>query len=254
MPESSTVRIHKYLADAGICSRRAAEAMVAAGLVRINGKIAEIGDKVDPEFDKVVAEGQVVRPARAPVTFAVHKPRGLICSNSDPHHERTVFELAPPGLRLFCAGRLDKESQGLVILTSDGDLAHRLMHPSSLVVKRYRVSLKQPFPKEKIPLLIKGITVEGERLKVEGAALIGPGHPSLSTEIDVRMHHGKKREIRQLFTYLGFDVAKLNRYQIGRFSVRGLPMGAALKLGPKEIRMLFEEDRNPEPKRIARKA
>jgi 23S rRNA pseudouridine2605 synthase len=172
----------------------------------------------------------------------MNKPRGLICSNEDPFHEETIFTVLPrefAKLRFFCAGRLDKDSEGLVILTTDGDLAHRLMHPSNVVVKRYYVELKQPFPSARVPLLLKGIVFDGERLKVERATLVNHNAERASTQIDVQMHHGKKREIRQLFTALGYDVKRLRRYQIGAFPLRGIPLHAVKQLSTKEIALLF---------------
>jgi len=238
-----TVRLQKFLADAGHCSRRAAEELIASGQVTVNGRVATPGTKVTPGVDKVAVVGEVIRTRRTgTVTLAVNKPRGLVCTNSDPHHDRTIFELIPPPyskLRLFCAGRLDKESEGLVILTTDGDLANRLMHPSGLVVKYYRVTLKEPFPAADLPRLTRGVVFEEERLKVEKARLIGRGTVSESTEIDVQMHHGKKREIRQLFTALGHTVKRLRRYQIGRFSLRGFPLRGVKLLTQSEIEQLL---------------
>jgi 23S rRNA pseudouridine2605 synthase len=248
MPTDEPVRIQKYLADAGICSRRNAEVLIREGEVWVNSQKATLGQKIVPGADKVTVSGKSVRPVAQPkITLAMHKPRGLICSNDDPHHEDTIFTVLPKDFakyRFFCAGRLDKESEGLVILTTDGDLAHRLMHPSNVVVKRYLVSLKQPFPAAKKPLLLRGVVVEGERLKVERATLLFPNSDAASTEIDVQMHHGKKREIRQLFTVLGFDVKRLKRYQIGSFPLRGIPLRAVKQLSTREVQLLF---RTPRP-------
>ena len=243
------VRIQKFIADSGLCSRRAAETMIAAQEVYVNGQPATLGQKVEPGADKVTVRGKPVRTqAQAKLALVMHKPRGVVCSNSDPHAEQTIFDLLPrewARLRLFCAGRLDKDSEGLVILTTDGDLAHRLMHPSNVVVKRYHVILKQPFPAARLPLLVKGIVLEGERLKVERAALINPGAGNASTNLDVHMHHGKKREIRLLFTTLGYDVKRLRRYQIGALQLKGIPLHAMKVLSTKEIEMLFHSPRTP---------
>ena len=259
MSEAEPIRLQKFLADAGVCSRRAAEALIFQGEVWVNSKVAVLGQKITPGEDKVTVSGKSVRVAAQPrITLAMHKPRGLICSNDDPHHDETIFTVLPrefARFRFFCAGRLDKDSEGLLILTTDGDLAHRLMHPSNVVVKRYYVQLKQPFPRTKIPLLLKGIVIEGERLKVEHATLVGDGGPiAESTQLDVHMHHGKKREIRQLFTTLGYDVKRLKRYQIGSFPLRGIPLHAVKVLSTKEIEMLFRVPpstrpaaRKPEP-------
>jgi 23S rRNA pseudouridine2605 synthase len=252
MPDAVPLRLQKYLAEAGVCSRRAAEALIAQGEVWVNGSVASLGQKITPGSDKVTVSGKPVRTTAQPrLTLAMHKPRGLVCSNDDPHHAETIFTVLPREFarhRFFCAGRLDKESEGLVILTTDGDLAHRLMHPSNVVVKRYYVLLKQPFPRTRIPLLLKGIVMEGERLKVERANLVGDGGPvAESTQLDVHMHHGKKREIRQLFTTLGYDVKRLKRYQIGSFPLRGIPLRAVKLLSTKEIDLLFRVPAAPRP-------
>lgn len=247
MTARNTLRAQKFLADAGICSRRSAEEYIKNGEVTINGAVAELGAKVDPDTDEVRLNGRRVRAPRSsrPVVIALNKPKGFICSNDDPHNERTVFDLLPKEYadqRLFCAGRLDKDSEGLLILTNDGELANRLMHPSNLVTKRYHVSLKQPYPRAKLFRLMRGVTVEGEKLKVEKAVFVGDQAKSESTELDVIMHHGKKREIRRLFQALRFDVKKLKRYQIGRYSIKGMPKGAGIALTPKEVDLLFKTD------------
>lgn len=247
------VRIQKFIADSGLCSRRAAEALVAAGEVYVNGQPAGTGQKVDPAADKVTVRGKPVRSTAQPrITLVMHKPRGVVCSNSDPHAEQTIFDLLPrewARLRLFCAGRLDKDSEGLVILTTDGDLANRLMHPSNLVVKRYYVSLETPFPASRTRSLLHGILHEGERLKVERAHLVNPSRDGSSTELDVHMHHGKKREIRLLFTALGYEVRRLRRYQIGALRLRGIPLRGVKQLSSKEVDSLFAVP--PSPRREA---
>lgn len=249
MASAEPIRVQKFIADAGVCSRRSAEALITQGEVWVNGKPATPGQKVTPGVDKVTVSGKAVRTTAQPrVTVAVHKPRGLVCSNDDPHHAATVFDLLPrefSRFRFFCAGRLDLESEGLVILTTDGDLANRLMHPSKTVVKRYHVTLKTPFPSGRLPQLIRGVHVEGEHLKVERAALINADAGGTSTDLDVHMHHGKKREIRLLFTTLGFDVKRLRRYQIGALQLKGIPLRAGKVLSTKDVESLFKNPRTP---------
>lgn len=249
------VRVQKFLADAGVCSRRAAEALIVQKEVWVNGVAATLGQKVTPGVDKVTVSGKPVRTTQQPkITVAVHKPRGLVCSNDDPHHADTVFQLLPrefSKFRFFCAGRLDLESEGLVILTTDGDLAHRLMHPSNVVVKRYHVTLKQPFPAGRLIQLVRGVELEGERLQVERAALVNPKADQTAYDLDVHMHHGKKREIRQLFLALRYDVKRLRRYQIGALALKGIPLRAGKVLSTKEIESLF---RNPPTPRAAYEA
>lgn len=250
-----SVRIQKYIADAGMCSRRAAEALITAGEVYVNGEKAELGRKVVPGTDKVTVQGRVVKDKPQPKqTFIMHKPRGAVCTNSDPHAGITIFDLLPrelAKLRLFCAGRLDKDSEGLVVLTTDGDLANRLMHPSNTVVKRYHVVLEEPFPHSKLGQLLKGAVVEGEHLKVEYANLLNPRRDGSSPSLDVHLHHGKKREIRQLFLAFGFPVRRLRRYQIGAFPLRGIPLRAIKQLSTKEIASLFATPRIPPARHAA---
>tara|TARA_B110000305_G_C19465819_1_gene657870 strand:+ start:5264 stop:6061 length:798 start_codon:yes stop_codon:yes gene_type:complete len=248
--KTAEIRLQKFIADAGICSRRAAETLIEAEDVRVNGKIAKIGQKVTPGVDEVSVDGQRIRPPRhEPMTLAVHKPRGLVCSNDDPHNPGTVFDLLPQQLlnrRFFCAGRLDKDSEGLVILTTDGDLANKLMHPRNVVVKRYQVRLDIPFPQARLPLLVRGVKMEEEWFRVERAALVNPRKEE-STELDVWMHHGKKREIRQLFLAIGFPVKRLRRYQIGGLPLRGIPLRAVKQLSRKDIDRLFQSPTAPMP-------
>lgn len=246
------VRVHKFIAESGLCSRRAAEALLAAGEVYVNGERANPGQRVDPTVDRVTVRGKPVRATPQPrVTLAMNKPRGLVCSNQDPHApDGTIFDLLPrewSRLRLFCAGRLDKDSEGLVILTTDGDLANRLMHPSNTVVKRYHVVLEVPFPSARVGLLLRGVKVEEEHLQVERATLIDPGPDGKSASLDVHLHHGKKREIRQLFLALGHPVKRLRRYQIGAFRVKGIPLRGVKQLSTPEIALLFAAARPRKP-------
>ena len=249
MSSDEPIRLQKFIADAGICSRRAAEALIAAGEVWVNGQRAVAGQKVSPGADRVSVSGTIVRTQPQPrITLAVNKPRGLVCSNDDPHNPDTIFALLPREynrFRFFCAGRLDKDSEGLVILTTDGDLAHRLMHPSSEVVKRYHVSLERAFPASRLPRLVKGLTFDGERLKVERAAIVNAGADGTGTDLDIHMHHGRKREIRLLFAALGFPVRRLRRYQIGAVRLKGIPLRGAKQLASKEIEQLFRSPATP---------
>jgi pseudouridine synthase len=248
MPESSSkgVRLQKFLASAGVCSRRMAEELIQNGEVKVNGQPAILGQKVEPGRDQVVIRGKLVQQEAAkPITLAMHKPKGYLCSHGDPHHNRTIYDLLPPDLvnrRFLCAGRLDLDSEGLLILTTDGELANRLMHPANLVVKRYHVSLNKPYPRAKGPLLLKGIEFEGETLKVEKAYPIRSDRSEEFTDWELHLHHGKKREIRRLFEAFGYRVKRLKRFQIGRLSLRKIPTGMSKVLTPRDIRLLFETD------------
>ncbi len=241
--ENGLVRIHKYIAEMGICSRRAAETLIEEGKVTVDGRPARIGEKVDPSRQRVVVNGKTLAVSQkpAPVTLLMNKPRGVVCTNDDPFGSRTVFDILPPvyqSLRLFCAGRLDKDSEGMLVLTSDGDLAQRLMHPSRLVIKRYRVLLTKSFDPEHIRVLLNGVEVEGERLCAEKIIML---KRSMAPDRDLEIHlrHGRKREIRRMMEHLGYFVERLARFQIGRLILRGIGPGHVKVLSKAEIDMML---------------
>jgi len=242
MSEQEPQRIQKIIANAGLCSRREAERQIEEGNVRVNGKIAQLGDKTTLDAAIFVNNKPIMRREERLITLIMNKPKGVICTNSDPHAERTVFELLPPDLqrqRLFCAGRLDKDSEGLLVITNDGDLAHRLTHPSTEIVKRYRVVLHRDFNKADIPKLLAGTEYEGDFLKAEKvitAPQMGDGH---QRRLEVHLHHGKKREVRRLFEANRYFVKKLVRVQIGGIILKNIPRGGIKILGKKDIERLF---------------
>ena len=240
--DNQGVRLHKLIADRGICSRRKAEELIRRGKVRINGKTAEIGQKAHACKDSIFIDNrrlQAFCPKR--LTLIVHKPKGVLCTNSDPFHDKTIFNLLPPQYQkesLFCAGRLDKDTEGLVVLTNDGILAHRLMHPSCQTVKRYRVTLDAPLDPQKVPRLLNGIISDGECLKFDKVLLPRQKSSPPSPVCEIRLCHGRKREIRRLFRALNYRVERLIRFQVGGLCLRGLPRGAVRALSHKEIDMI----------------
>ncbi|MGB0333814.1 MAG: pseudouridine synthase [Opitutales bacterium] len=242
MSDHVAQRIQKLIANSGLCSRREAERYIEDGQVRVNGKIAQLGDKATPDAAIFVKNKPIPRREERPVTLIMNKPKGVLCTNADPHAERTVFDLLPPDLqrqRLFCAGRLDKDSEGLLVITNDGDLAHRLTHPSTQIVKRYRVVLHRDFNKDDIPKLLNGVEYEGDFLKAEKvipAPQVGEGH---QRRLEVHLHHGKKREVRRLFEVNRYFVKKLVRVRIGGILLKNLPRGGIKILGKKDIDRLF---------------
>ena len=182
MKEFKTERVQKLIANAGVCSRREAEKLIEDGKVRVNGKTIELGSKAHPSDAIFVNNKPLQFSQERPTTLVLNKPKGFICSNKDPYATQTVFDLLPSDLqkkRLFCAGRLDKDSEGLLILTNDGDLANQLTHPSTNIVKRYRVTLSRDLNHKDIPKMLEGIDFEGEFLKLSkfcppGSSAKGP--------------------------------------------------------------------------------
>lgn len=237
------MRIQKYISQCGVCSRREAERKILEGDVEVNGIPAEIGQDVNPETDKVSVDGALVRGiVEDKVVLAMNKPKGYICSNGDPFKAQTVFDLLPEpfsSMKLFCCGRLDKNSQGLLLLTNDGDLANKITHPSSGVVKRYHVLLNRDLDAKIIPVLLRGVVCDGEKLK---ASKIIPDNSNLSDSprrVEVWLNQGRKREIRRMFEAMGYFVKELKRYQIGGLVLKRIPEGAVKILGKADISKIF---------------
>lgn len=242
MPEPEEQRIQKIIARAGICSRREAERLIEEGKVRVNGKVAQLGQKAQPDAAIFVENKPILKKPDRTITLLMNKPKGYLCTNSDPFAEKTVFQLLQPEfqrLRLFCAGRLDKDSEGLLILTNDGALANRISHPSTEITKRYRVVLHRDFNKEDIPKLLEGIEYEGDFLKAEKVLPAPDLNEGAARRLEVHLHHGKKREIRRLFEAHRYFVKKLVRIQIGGLVLKNIPRGGIKVLGQKDIERLF---------------
>jgi 23S rRNA pseudouridine2605 synthase len=245
-----TVRLQKFLADASVCSRRAAEAMIEAGEVAVNGKVAELGQKVTPGVDRVSIRGKTIGAGTSAivekVTLLVHKPKGVVCGTPDGRHPETVFDLAPKQFakqRFLIAGRLDLEADGLVLLTSDGALADRIARASDPVLRRMHVSLKQPFPRNRVAQLLRGVRIEDELVAAEHVFILRPDAEGASSELEVHVTHGRGRGLRELFTNIGCDVRRITCVQIGQLKLSGLPLRGARVLDKDEIKLIFRSSR-----------
>jgi 23S rRNA pseudouridine2605 synthase len=249
MQDEKPVRVQKVIADHGLASRREAERWIEEGRVTVNDATAGLGDRCFPGRDKIAVDGRVLSRREPPkLVIAMHKPPGFACTNDDPHAQRTVFDLLPPELRklrLFCVGRLDKDSEGLLLLTNDGSLQQQLAHPSYNVHKTYHVEIDKPLREADARKLVRGIEWEGERLAVNRVHPRKTRYGDNWKNLEIVMQHGKKREIRRLLYAFGYNVERLQRVQIGQLRLRGLPKGHIRTLGSKDIRLLFE----PEPSR-----
>ncbi len=235
-------KLQKFLADSGICSRRAGEELIKDGQVSVNGEPATLGMRINPERDVIkVGQKRIQSKFSKPLIFMVNKPKGFTCSNDDPHAERLVFELLEArhrNTRLFCAGRLDRDSEGLVILTNDGNLAHKLTHPSQQVRKKYQVEIHEPLEYEDMRSMLAGIEDDGEFLQLDEIRAKS-GNPVGSTKLEITMGHGKKREIRRCFQRFRYKVKKLRRVAIGGIRLGKLPLGTYRDLKDSEIDLLF---------------
>jgi len=235
-------KLQKFLADSGVSSRRAAEELIKDGQVSVNGKTATLGTRVNPDSDVIkVGHRRIQSKIAKPVIFMVNKPKGFTCSNEDPHAQRLVFELLEArhrNIRLFCAGRLDRDSEGLVILTNDGKLAHQLTHPSQQVRKKYQVEINEPLEYEDMKSMLGGIDDDGEYLQLDEIRSKS-GNAVGSTKLEIIMGHGKKREIRRCFQRFRYKVKKLRRVAIGGLRLGKLPLGTYRDLKDSEIDLLL---------------
>lgn len=229
--------MQKFLARAGVASRRQAERMIAAGRVRVNGVVVrDMGVRVDRERDKVEVDGRPIRPTPPPLRVAMlHKPRGVISSARDPQRRRTVTQLVPSEERLYPVGRLDYDSEGLILLTNDGDLAFALTHPRHQVPKTYHVWVAGEVPERGLKRLAEGIVLDGRRT----APAVVRRRPDLDrpgqSALEIELREGRKRQIRRMCEAIGHPVRRLVRVAIGPLRLGDLPPGAFRWLDEEEI-------------------
>ncbi len=236
---SGGVRLQKFLSAGGVASRREGERLILGGRVEVNGRIVTtLGTRVDPDRDIVRVDGHRVQGGGRRVYYLLHKPKGSITSSADPAGRPTVLDLLQ-GVRerVFPVGRLDWNSEGLLILTNDGDLAFRLTHPGNHLPKVYRVKVKGAVTAHDMEALRRGMFLDGRRTlparveRVSGQA---------NTWLEVTLYEGRKNQIRRLFDRLGHGVLKLKRIAIGPIRDRALKPGEWRRLTPEEVRRLRE--------------
>jgi 23S rRNA pseudouridine2605 synthase len=232
------VRLQKFLAEAGVASRRAAEQLIVNRRVEVNGEIVDkLGAKVDPATDRILVDGRAVK-VRRKLYLAVNKPKGYLCTRSDPEKRRIITDLLPLEWRnLYPVGRLDHDTEGLIFLTNDGDFALRLTHPRYGTRKIYHATVEGRVGPEHLSKLTHGIVDEGETLKAARARLLSANNTR--SVVEVELTEGKNREIRRMFTALGLEVSKLKRTQIGRIKLGELPSGKWRTLTEPEIKSLL---------------
>lgn len=234
------IRLQKFLADAGVASRRAAEQIILEGRVEVNGsKVRVLGSKMDPAHDKVTVDGKPVK-AHKKFYVALHKPRGCVCSKKDEHDRMTVYDLLPKEWQIVnSVGRLDFASEGLLFLTNDGDFALHLTHPRYGVRKRYLVTVEGKVDGEMLGRFTNGIFQGGEKLKAERAWLLTA--TKAESVVELELAEGKNREVRRLFESQGLLVRRLVRTQIGKVKLAELKPGKWRTLTPTEIKTLLPE-------------
>ncbi len=232
------VRLQKVIAQAGVASRRKAEAMIAEGRVSVNGRtVRELGVRVDPQRDHVKVDGRHLKPSPPPVYLILHKPKGYVSSLNDPAGRPTISDLlAGVRLRVFPVGRLDFESEGLMLLTNHGEMAETLLHPRYHVPKTYLTKVKGVLSREKIAVLERGIGLEEGQTKPATVKKMG-----IATEnswLEITISEGRKHQIRRMLEAVGHPVLKLKRVRFGPLALGGLPPGRYRYLTDQEANAL----------------
>lgn len=230
------IRLQRALAQAGLASRRKAEELITAGRVRVDGRVAELGSKVDPARQAITVDGRRVR-VEAPRWLAFHKPLGVVTTTRDEQGRRTVYDVLPAAKGLSYVGRLDVNTTGLLLLTNDGDAIHRLGHPRWRLPRSYTALVHGLGPAElgaraAQPVVVDGRPVEAERVRVR------PGREGRSI-LDVTLREGRNRIVRRWCEEMGLKVERLARLGFGPVRLGELPVGAARPLTPKEIAGLY---------------
>lgn len=237
-PENTGERLQRVLAARGVASRRASEGLITAGRVQVNGKtVTELGTRVNAEKDEIRVDGKVIRPQR-PRFIILNKPGGFITTVSDERQRWTVMDLVDVPERVYPVGRLDRETQGLLLLTNDGDVANRVMHPKYGLAKEYHVVTNKKPSDPQMQRLRDGIEVEGRVVVPDECRLLRETHEGLL--IKVVLHEGLYHVVRQMMDAVGINVIKLRRVRVGPLTITGIPPGSWRDLTAGELIQMYE--------------
>ena len=235
--KDNKIRLQKHLSECGVASRRKAEELIEQGKVRVNGRVALIGAKVDPKRDKVTVSGKTVIAQNTKMYIMLHKPRGFVTTTNDELDRKCVTDLVKDaGVKLFPVGRLDKNSEGLLIMTNDGNFANSLTHPSAHVNKTYRVTVKGEVEDEKLIKLCEGIMLD-DRKTLPCDVFVAERKPDRTVLIFI-IHEGRNRQIRRMCEAVNLEVLRLKRTEIAGVKLGMLPQGKWRPLNEKEMRHL----------------
>lgn len=231
------VRLNKYLASCGVASRRACEKLISSGRVTVNGQIiTSLGTRVDEKHDAVAVDGKQVRPALQRVYIMLNKPSGYVTTVRDTRGRPKVMDLVPAALRLFPVGRLDIDTEGLLLLTNDGELTHRLLHPRFKVAKKYRALLDREVGSEDLAKLKKGVAL-ADGMSAPCQVHVTPEFPP-GRVMELVLYEGRKRQVRRMFAALGYRVLMLRRLGFGPLALGDLPTGSWRELTAQEVAQL----------------
>lgn len=232
-------RLNKFLANCGVASRRGADKLIEEGRVSVNGKIVtELGISVDEETDRVLVDGRKVKPVEKMTYIMFHKPKGCVTTASDEKGRKTIFDYLNLKVKLHPVGRLDYDSEGLLLLTNDGDLTYKLTHPSSEIPKIYMVKIEGEIQESDLAILRKGAVVDGERFGRAKVKLLEYDKDKNISRLEVAITEGKNREIRRMFVAVEKNVIFLKRVAVGELRLGGLGRGAYRYLTDAEVEYL----------------
>ncbi|MEM7658456.1 MAG: pseudouridine synthase [Bacteroidota bacterium] len=234
---SETVRLNRFISQAGVCSRREADTLISAGKIKVNGKVVtEMGTRIVPRQDQVHYQGKLLKAQRF-AYFLLNKPKNTITTTDDPEGRHTVMDIMASASRerLYPVGRLDRNTTGLLMLTNDGDLSARLTHPSFGVKKVYKVRLNKPVAPEDLDRLREGVMLEDGPAQVDEVDYVADGGPD---EVGVVLHIGRNRIVRRLFEHMGYQIENLDRVAFGPLTKKNLPRGKWRELSSKEVAFL----------------
>ncbi len=237
MPNRNEVRLQKFMADCGVASRRKSEELIEAGKVKVNGHPVHIGDKVNPKKDIVTVKGKKINKVEKLVYIALNKPRGYVTTVSDERGRKTVMDLVDVEERVYPVGRLDKDSEGLIILTNDGSFANALMHPKHNYAKVYRVTVRPKVDDGMLYKLRNGIEIDGRKTAPCEVSVITEEEGRVVLEFILR--EGRNRQIRKMCEAVGLEVARLKRISIGPIKLGMLQTGKYRMLSENDVKKLL---------------
>ncbi|MBR6737576.1 MAG: rRNA pseudouridine synthase [Clostridia bacterium] len=231
------MRINKFLAESGVASRRNCDKLIADGLVTVNGRVCSLGEDIDEFNDAVAVNGKRISKLKKFSYYVMNKPKGYVCTVSDEKGRKTVMDLLPSGIdRVFPVGRLDYDSEGMLIFTNDGDFSNRLIHPSSEIPKTYLVKIEGTLDDASVLKLSRGVVIDGVKTKKCNIKVVD--ETKSFTKYHVTVTEGRNREIRKMFLTAGKEVKFLKRIKIGDLGMGGLDRGAVRKLTEQEVEYL----------------
>lgn len=233
-------RLQKVIANYGYTSRRKAEELILKGKVRVNGQIIkELGVKVEPN-DTIEVEGTVLENTEK-VYFLLNKPRGVITSVSDDKNRKTVVDLIKTNKRIYPVGRLDYDTTGALLLTNDGELANKLMHPKNNIDKVYVAKVKGLIGKKELTLLANGVYLDGVKTSKGKSRILKYDKKSDTSIVELTIHEGKNHQVKRMFEAIGYNVLKLKRESISFLSIKNLKSGEYIELKPKDVKRLYND-------------